>query len=174
MILKIRPDQFLRAMRMALVLVAVFIVLILSGIPAGLGYGAPALGPMGAFCVVFCWSLSRRGDIQYWLVFAAGIMCDAFYGGPLGIWALSFLVAYLVLRGQRTSLFTMPWLVIGLAYVMISAIAMALAWGLTSLYFGKLIDPYQTSLAFAAGIALFIPISLILGVCPREADTGFG
>ncbi len=174
MILKIRPDQFFRALRMALVLFVVFIVLILSVVPAGLGYSVPALGPMGAFCVVFCWSLSRRGDVQYWLVFAVGIMCDAFYGGPLGLWALSFLVAYLVLRGQRTSLFSMPWLVIGMAYVTISAIAMALAWGLTSLYFGTLVDPYQTALAFAAGIILFIPLSLILGVRPREAGTGFG
>ncbi len=105
----------------SLLAVAATIVL---GTPVEL-FGLQLPEPVIPLVLAYAWALIRPSMLAPAMVFLLGLFLDLFWGGPLGLWALSLLLVYAVvlacrnlLAGQETRmLFTVYCLCVALAFV---------------------------------------------------------
>lgn len=75
---------------------------------------------------VYFWGVNRPRMIPSYLVFLFGLLLDTVTGQPIGLNALSFLLIYYTLHGQRRFLKGQAWPVLwfgfGIASILVSAI----------------------------------------------------
>ena len=116
------------------------LISLLAAISASLPWGAPASVslalPLMALSVIFYWGIHRGAQLPSPVVFAIGIVTDLATDGPMGFWALNFLMGYAIAyygprwNGERRQ---------GLAVLALFGVAVAtvslLSWLLTSLFF---------------------------------------
>lgn len=110
---------------------------------AALPWGLPSEGrfflPLLPFVAIHYWTLRHAERVPEWMVFLSGLTLDVLTNGPLGYWALIYLVGY-VLAVAST-----PWAEDGaigrwllfLAALVLLAVA---EWTLSSLYHFELAD----------------------------------
>lgn len=114
---------------------------------------------------IYFWGVNRPGMIPSYLVFIFGILLDIVTGQPIGLNALSFLLIYFILYGQRRFLKGQAWPVLwfgfGIAAILVSAIHMLVfiltSWvwpGVTSAVLAVLISFLAYPLVIAPMIAL--------------------
>jgi rod shape-determining protein MreD len=148
---------------------------LIAVVSASLPWGAPAMLslalPLIALAVIFYWGIHRPGQLPSPLVFLFGVLTDLATDGPLGYWAMNFLVGYAIavygplLNGGRRD---------GVAGVLLFAgvilVVTVLGWGITSLFFLRTM-PMQPQL-LAGGIALLsYPILAVL-LAPLDRAVG--
>jgi len=63
------------------------------------GWGLPE--PVFCMAPAFAWAMIRPSMVAPFGVLIMGLFLDIFWGGPLGLWALSLLVAYGAVLGAR-------------------------------------------------------------------------
>ncbi len=82
-------------------IVTMLIALILHALPSRLGSG-PDLAPAFPLIALFIWSVRQPWFISPPVLLLVGVAQDLLAGAPMGVWALSFLVAFSVLRLRET------------------------------------------------------------------------
>ena len=151
------------------------VVSLIAVICASLPWGAPvsiALAlPLIALGVIFFWSLHRPGQLPSPIVFLFGVLADLATDGPLGFWALNFLVGYAIAvygplgNGGRRE---------GVAALLLFAatvfVVSGLSWVLTSLFFLKTmpIRPLMTG----AVVAFFAYPAITFVLTPLDRAVG--
>jgi rod shape-determining protein MreD len=144
-------------------------------ISAALPWGAPmsvALAlPLVAMGVIFYWGIHRPAQLPSPVVFVFGLLTDLATDGPLGFWALSFLVGYAIavygpaVNGGRRE---------GPAALMLYAAAIlaitGLNWSLTSLFFLKPMPLQPLLIGGAVALAVYPAIGFVLS--PLERAVG--
>ncbi len=95
---------------------------------AGLDLPLPWLG----LTPVFLWAVLRPGLGASLGAFGAGLLQDVISGGPIGVWAFAFLIAYAVTVGQREALLGQSggalWIGFGLAAAAAAGAALVSGW----------------------------------------------
>lgn len=65
-------------------------------------FGVRLPEPVFPLVLVFAWAVIRPSVIAPFAVLATGLFLDIFWGGPMGLWAVSLLVAYGVILAARS------------------------------------------------------------------------
>lgn len=65
-------------------------------------FGVRLPEPVFPLVLVFAWAVIRPSVIAPLAVLATGLFLDIFWGGPMGLWAVSLLVAYGVILAARS------------------------------------------------------------------------
>jgi rod shape-determining protein MreD len=134
---------------------------LLSMVPFGLSTTVLA-PPSFGLIAIFLWTMIRPELLPAAAVFALGLLQDLLWGGPMGLWAFVFLLAYVLTLSQRTFLigrgFGFTWAGFGL----VAAIAGLVSWIFAMAFHGQFLLPYpaivQTVLS-AAVYPLFAQLS---------------
>jgi len=111
--------------------------------------------PLMLIIIVFVLTLLKGRKLPGLSVFAAGVLMDILTAGPLGYWAILFLLTYTVAALYRMRVsrpdFGKLWLVFsGTAFL-----ASGAGWMLASLYFVRLIDWWPMLIGGFVAITLF-------------------
>ncbi|GGH02004.1 hypothetical protein GCM10007420_17740 [Glycocaulis albus] len=151
------------ALTLALSLLAVAAPLRL---PEGQGFPAPFF-PLIA---LFVWSVRHPHFVPPWLIFITGLFQDLLTGGPLGMWALSYLLAFAIARLRSTEPSAREFILLIARFSVMTGIATLVAWIAGSLSIGQPADP--TSLVTEAVITLIVfPAFCWLFARKRERTT---
>jgi rod shape-determining protein MreD len=152
-------------------ILSVVLLTLISALPWGLPADDRFFLPLLPAAAVYMWTLNGKGWLPEWAVFAAGLMLDILSQGPLGYWALIYLLAHLMATMTSESALTSK---LGRVGVLVSALVglAAIAWAVGSLYFFEVLDwtPYATGAIFAAVVAMALAPLFDLYDTARGAD----
>ncbi|MBS0234646.1 MAG: rod shape-determining protein MreD [Proteobacteria bacterium] len=150
----------MRWLRAFLPVASVAILTVVAILPWGLPVEDRFVLPLLPIVAIMYWTLDRDAWLPEWAVFLAGLMLDVLTQGPLGYWALIYLVAYIAAVFVSHLRFETALGRFGAFAGAIIGVT-AFAWLAASVYFLKVLDwePYIRSAAFALAAAC-----LILGV----------
>lgn len=153
----ITPSSAGRAGKIALLVLpflAGFLCMLLSFVPFSRIFGveiAPAFG----LIAVYYWAVQRPDVFPPYGVFAIGLFYDLLSAGPLGLWALVYLIIFGLVVSQRQLMIGRTFSLFWLGFLVSSVIAGFLGWVLASLYFGQVLSPAPVLVQMAATVALF-------------------
>jgi len=150
-----------------------FLAVVVAAVPWALPSRASFILPLLLIIIVYVLTLQRRTVLPSLSVFAAGLLMDILTAGPLGYWAIIFLLTHTLaaLYGRRdaTPGFGMLWLV----FAAIAVVTSISGWVLASLYFVRVIDWQPMLIGGAVAVALFplvaLPMRRSLGLVPANA-----
>jgi rod shape-determining protein MreD len=151
------PTPAVRAGKIALLVLpflAGFVCMLLSFVPFSRIFGveiAPAFG----LIAVYYWAVQRPDVFPPYGVFAIGLFYDLLSAGPLGLWALVYLIVYGLVISQRQLIIGRTFSLFWAGFLVSSTIAGFLGWALASLYFGQFLSPGPVLVQMAATVALF-------------------
>ena len=72
----------------------IIVATVLVALPWGMAAENRFLLPLLPLIVIHFWTLRRPGDVAEWWVFVAGLSLDILTNGPIGYWALIYLLGY--------------------------------------------------------------------------------
>lgn len=125
--------------------------LLLHAAPTRLPGGIDIL-PLLPLITLFIWAVRRPRYVSPWLIFAVGLLQDLLIGGPMGVWALSYLVSFALARPrEEESGGEVPAL--SLRFAVLTLIALSLAWAAGSVALG---EPAATTDLVTEGILTII------------------
>jgi rod shape-determining protein MreD len=134
---------------------------IASMVPAHLPAFAVAT-PLFTLMAVYFWTLHRPHLLPFPVVFAAGLLLDMLDGAPLGLSSLILLLAHGLVLSQREHLvmrrFTMVWV----GFLVVAAAAVALQWGVVSLFYGMMLDIRAFLFQGVVTVAVYPVVSYLL------------
>ncbi len=114
--------------------------MVLATLPLGLRDQGELLPALALGCVWF-WSLHRPASMPPISVFGIGLLLDLLGYLPLGVGALTLLLAHAVALWLRGSLGSRGFLGVWLAFSAVGAVVAALGWAATSLLTFQLLPP---------------------------------
>lgn len=138
------------------------IFVLLAAVP----YGVPHLAvvmPWLGLMPVYYWSIHEPRYLPAWLAFAIGLWQDALTGGPLGLFALIFLVVRQLVSGQRHIFFNKPFLVGWWGFGLVVILASFAGWLIASLYFAGILPPLDFIAQAALSIMVYPAAAWVLG-----------
>ncbi len=135
-------------------------------VPGFVAFGLPFL----TLGTVFFWAERRPSQLLGLVVFSAGLMTDLVTDGPLGYWALLFLIGLALgdFTGRHWaggSNMHQSWLGFALCLPLVAGFG----WAIASLYYLTLLDLQLILYATAAGITGYLPLALALRSLGGEA-----
>ena len=155
----------MRAMSYVAPLASIALLTLVAVFPWGLPTEDRFFLPMLPLVAIHYWSLRQPENVPEWGVFLAGLSLDILTHGPLGYWALIYLLAFSLgflskpygQRGQfvRVALFALALAIVALV-----------AWAVASLYILEVADwrPFAVGAGCAALASLLIvPVLHVLG-----------
>lgn len=158
-----RAEQLLAILRsLTPTLLGVFGVIILA-LPLRLFEGAMPT-PIIPLVVVFFWSIYSPDFLPSPSVFAIGILQDLLMGGPLGLWAVVYLVTQFAVSSQRAYFLGREQKVVWMGFALAACVASLMLWLVMSLMSGVLLPVG----ALAAQILATILIYPVFGIAFRE------
>ena len=152
---------------------AIVMALLVGG--AAMPWGAPAYLtialPMMAMAFVVTTTLCRIRAMSAWMVFLAGLLVDIVSSGPVGYWALLFLLgqAFAVETAQHTS--GRHWLATWAAFAAIMIALAAIGQGVAAAYCSHPIDWLPIAVGAGLPIAIF-PLIYATSLYPRGHHRG--
>lgn len=132
-------------------------------LPLRLGEGALPT-PIIPLVVVFFWSIYSPDFMPSPSVFLIGLLQDLLTGGPLGLWAMVYLVTQFVVTSQRSYFLGREQKVVWLGFVLAAVGASLILWLVMSLMSGGLL-PLR---ALAGQVFVTILIYPVFGLAFRE------
>lgn len=158
-----RAEQLLAILRsLTPTLLGVFGVIILA-LPFRFFEGVMPT-PIVPLVVVFFWSIYSPDYLPSPSVFAIGILQDLLMGGPLGLWAVVYLVTQFAVSSQRAYFLGREQKVVWMGFALAAAVASLMLWLVMSLMSGVLLPVG----ALAAQIIATILIYPVFGIAFRE------
>ena len=152
------------------------LAVVVAAVPWALPVAAGFVLPLQLIIFVFALSLQRNYVLPSLSVFAAGLLMDVLTAGPLGYWAIIFLITHTFARllARRSVHISFPMLWV--AFAVTAATASIAGWALASVYFVRLIDWQPMMIGAAAAIVLFPliawPMRRSLGLMSRGTTPG--
>lgn len=113
--------------------------------------------PIIPLVVVFFWSIYSPAHMPSVSVFLIGLLQDLLTGGPLGLWAVVYLVTQFVVMSQRSYFLGREQKVVWLGFTLAAAAASLILWLVMSLMSGVLL-PVRGLLAQMAATVLIYPV----------------
>lgn len=149
-------------------IVTMLLALVLHALPSRLGSG-PDLAPAFPLIALFIWSVRQPWFISPPVLLLVGVFQDLLAGAPMGVWALSFLVAFSALRIRETDGAgeVGP---LALRFALTAAAAFGVAWGAGSFAIGAPVAPGPLITEAILTILLF-PIFAWLFARRKERST---
>jgi len=144
---------------------------ILFAIPARV-FGLQLPEPVFAMWPVFAWAMIRPSILAPMAVLLLGLFLDIFWGGPLGLWALSLLAAYGAVLGARTMMIGQSPPVLWIWYAAVTGLALGMGVLITIIRTQAVPSPYILLWQFVATILLY-PFSQRLIDRFEDADVRF-
>jgi rod shape-determining protein MreD len=118
-------------------------------------WGLQAPEPVFAMAPVFGWAMLRPTMAAPFAVLALGLFLDLFWGGPMGLWALSLLVAYGAVFSVRTLLIGQSQLMMAVWYGATCSLAFGAATLFTILDVNEAPDPLAVLWQMLATVVLY-------------------
>lgn len=113
------------------------------------------VAPAFALMAVYYWAVQRPDVFPPYAVFAVGLLYDLLSAGPIGLWALVYLIVYGLVVSQRTLVVAQTFSVIWVGFFVAAMLNGVLGWVLASLYFGQLLPIWGVLGQMLATVALF-------------------
>lgn len=121
-----------------------------------------AVAPLLALAGIFYWTIYRPDLLPPAAVFLCGVTLDLLSGAPLGVAALVFLFARVLVLPQRRffvdRLFPFVW---G-GFTLVAAVAIAFLWLLGSFFEGMMLDMRAAMLQWVLTVASFPAVAYLL------------
>ncbi|MBL8565239.1 MAG: rod shape-determining protein MreD [Hyphomicrobiaceae bacterium] len=149
---------------------------LIAALPWGTGFDARLVAPLLVAAMLFSWNVRRRSAVPEWIAFACGLTMDVTGQGPLGYWAMIYLLAFVLAalfretrRASSENGSTQRFL-----RYLVAVIALALtAWGLASLYALERVDVVAPALAALISSLAYPFVAGFIGVLePNAQDDG--
>jgi rod shape-determining protein MreD len=140
---------------------SIFALTLAAVLPWGLSSNYRFVLPLLPVVAIYYWVLDRDAWLPEWIVFVAGLMLDILTQGPLGYWALVYLVAYVA--GVYCSRINADTAVSEVAILGSAIVAVTfVAWLSASIYFLDVLDwvPYARGALFALAISILVRFGL--------------
>ncbi len=150
---------------------------LLAALPWGIGPDAQLVAPLLLAATLFYWNLRRRGAVPEWIAFACGLAMDVTGQGPLGYWALIYLLAFVLAALFRDSRRAggQDGLAQPLLRYLVAIIALALSvWMLASLYALERADVVAPALAALISLLAYPIVVGLVRVLDRDAQDDDG
>ncbi len=129
-----------RPLFILLTLLGAALAVLFQALPFGTFNDIP-LAPVVALIALFYWAVYVPEVCPTWVAFLTGLFQDVVSGGPLGLWALVYVIVYRAVLQNRL-LFIGRAAYSGWAgFAMAAILTTALAWAVGSLYFGQPLSP---------------------------------
>lgn len=142
--------------------------LLLHAAPTRLPTGADLL-PLLPLITLYIWAVRRPRFVTPWLIFLVGLVQDLLIGGPMGVWALAYTVAFAVARprDEEGGGEIGP---VSIRFAVLAVIALAIAWGAGSVALGQ---PAGTADLVTEGVLTIIlfPVFAFLFARRKERTT---
>jgi len=135
-------------------------------------FGLQLPEPVFAMWPVFAWAMIRPSILAPMAVLVLGLFLDIFWGGPLGLWALSLLAAYGAVLGARTMMIGQSAPVLWIWYAAVTGLALGMGALITIIRTQAVPSPYILLWQFVATILLY-PFSQRLIDRFEDADVRF-
>ena len=119
--------------------------------------GSAQLMPPLALMAVFHWGIYRPDLLPGPLAFILGLLQDILSGGPLGMWALVFLLVLFVMASQLRFFLGKKFVVEWLGFALVTPVVFFAIWLLGSIYIGAFANP-GTMLVQVLLTAAFYPV----------------
>lgn len=117
--------------------------------------------PLLPLIVIHYWTTRRPDVVAEWWAFAAGLSVDILTHGPIGYWALMYLLGFAaahMTRGVSGDRPLMTWLTAAITLLLVTAIA----WIISSLYYFEFTDWRPYLFAAVAAAIIYPVIGLVL------------
>ena len=139
---------------------SLFIFIFISMLPLGLNPFKISLSI--AIIPIFYWSIYRPDLFPIFFVFVAGILYDLISGGPLGQWALIFLILRVVMETQRKVLIGKKFNVEWLAFVLVVPIVFFIICIIGIIIYGNIINFFDLFFQIIFTMTIYPLIILIM------------
>ena len=130
-----RPPDPLRWLGLP-ILVSVGVTMLLA-LPVRI-FGLALPEPVFPLVAVFAWALVRPAFLAPFAVLLLGLFLDLFWGGPMGLWGLSMLAAYVAVLWTRPIIIGQPYLVVWVWYAGAVAVAMLMGFMISEIRSGSM------------------------------------
>jgi len=155
-----------------------FLAVVVAAVPWALPAAAGFILPLLLIIFIFALTMQQKRELPTISVFAAGLLMDVLTAGPLGYWAIIFLLTHTLAgiysRRAKNKRFGTLWL----AFAGTAAAASIFGWALASIYFVRIIDWQPMFIGGAVAVALFPllawPVRRSLGLAPVGRFAGRG
>lgn len=141
-------------------------IVLLEAIPwyvPEIGRVAPALGLM---CVYY-WAIHRPDLFPASAVFVVGLLRDILSGGPIGLWALLYLLAFGVAGSQRVFFSGKSFPVVWWGFMMVAAGVHVLDWVATLALAAAPVSPWPAIFSYFLSVAAYPILAAILVLLHR-------
>ena len=156
----------------AIVPFATGILFVLIGaLPIGVS-GWSMVSPLLVLGIVFFWAISRPTLLPPVAVFTLGILYDALSGGPLGLWALVFLLVQFFVVSQRRVLVGISFALGWVSFMPVAFGAAFFAWAGASIYYGTLVSVTPVLVQAALTLAAYPLVAWISIYFRRRLSIG--
>lgn len=147
-----------------------FLAVVVAAVPWVLPAAASFILPLLLIIFVFVLTIQHKRDLPTVSVFAAGLLMDVLTAGPLGYWAIIFLLTHTLANFYAKRAGTARFGKLWFAFAMTAVAASISGWVLASIYFVRVIDWQPMFIGGAVAIALFPlvawPLRSSLGLAP--------
>ena len=147
----------MRALKHTAPILSIAVLTLIAVLPWGLPSESRFFLPLMPIIAIHYWGLRRPESVPEWPVFMAGLTLDVLTQGPLGYWALIYLLGYFLGAlcepyGRHSQRMRVALFAAALVGVTVAA------WLLSSAYFMELADwrPYAAGAGYAAIAAIII------------------
>lgn len=152
----------------------VTVLALIAALPLGVPAEDRFFLPLLPVVAIHYWTLRHDAWLPEWVVFLAGLAVDILTHGPLGYWALIYLIAHLTatLSARLKAKGTLARLMLlGFAIVLVTFVS----WAVASIYFFDVLDiaPYIKGALLASLCALLFVLP-ILRILDGTVDPGRG
>jgi rod shape-determining protein MreD len=150
----------MRSLRFLMPVVTVAALTVVAILPWGLPTGDRFVLPLLPIVAIYYWTLDRDAWLPEWAIFLAGLLLDVLTQGPLGYWALVYLVAYIMaVICSRLRVETALRQLTLFAGAMVAVTLFA--WLAASAYFIELLDigPYARGAGAAVLVAALVALA---------------
>ncbi len=130
---------------------AVFVAAVPWALPAAAGFILPLL----LIIFVFLLTIARKRALPAITVFAAGLLMDVLTAGPLGYWAIIFLLTHTLANTYAKRAGKAQFAKLWVAFAMTALTVSIFGWMLASIYFLRFIDWRPMLIGGAVAIVLF-------------------
>lgn len=132
-----------------------FLAVVIGAVPWGLPGEATFIPPFVTFLLVFLFSAQRKYPLPAVVVFLAGLTTDVLTAGPLGYWAIVYLLGHVPARMARRRRAVHSLSGLWGVFIATTALAASAGWAIASLYYLRLIDWWPIALGALVAVALF-------------------
>jgi len=129
-------------------------------------YGLPRLDavmPWLGLMPIYYWSIHEPRAMPLWAAFGIGLWQDLMTGGPIGLFALVFLLVRHLVVSQRLVFYKKPFFVGWWGFGLVSALAALSGWVIAALYDWALLPALPFVMQGALSILLYPIVAWIMG-----------